>query len=75
MYKCNNMDINNYVSKKEASRHLGVSSMTLVRMANTNQIEYIKTQGGHRKYNISKYIRDNKINIAEEQKEEEIESE
>lgn len=75
MYKYNNMDVNNYVSKKEALQHLGVSSMTLIKMANTNQIEYIKTQGGHRKYNISKYIRDNKINIAEEQKEEDVENE
>ena len=65
-----------YVSKKEALSQLGLSAMTLLNMANSNNIEYIRTQGGHRKYNVAKYINDNKIKtdldiIKEEENEEE----
>ncbi len=65
-----------YVSKKEALSQLGISAMTLLNMANSNNIEYIRTQGGHRKYNVAKYINDNKIKtdldvVNEEENEEE----
>lgn len=65
-----------YVSKKEALSQLGISAMTLLNMANSNNIEYIRTQGGHRKYNVAKYITDNKIKtdldvVNEEENEEE----
>ncbi len=50
-----------YKSKKETLKQLGISSMTLLKMADQNQIEYMKTIGGHRKYNVIKYIEDNKI--------------
>ena len=65
-----------YVSEKEALSQLGLSAMTLLNMANSNNIEYIRTQGGHRKYNVAKYINDNKIKtdldiIKEEENEEE----
>jgi putative resolvase len=55
-----------YVSKRETLKQLGISASTLIRMVEENQIEYIKTQGGHRKYNVSKYINDNKTKIKEE---------
>ena len=44
--------------------------MTLLKMANSNKIEYIKTEGGHRKYNLSKYIKDNKIKTEKDQEKE-----
>jgi len=56
-----------YVSKRDALKQLGISSLTLLKMAKNNTIEYIKTNGGHRKYNINKYINDNKIKIEKEQ--------
>ena len=61
------MDFNKYVSKRDVLKQLGISSMTLLKMAENNTIEYIKTNGGHRKYNINKYINDNKIKIGKEQ--------
>ena len=61
------MEYNKYVSKREALKQLGISSMTLLKMAENNTIEYMKTNGGHRKYNINKYINDNKIKIEKEQ--------
>jgi predicted site-specific integrase-resolvase len=56
-----------YISKRDALKQLGISSLTLLKMAKNNTIEYIKTNGGHRKYNINKYINDNKIKIEKEQ--------
>ena len=56
-----------YVSKRETLKQLGISASTLIRMVEENQIEYIKTQGGHRKYNVSKYVNDNKTKIKEEE--------
>jgi putative resolvase len=52
-----------YVSKRIALKRLGISHMTLIRLAENNQIEFIKTTGGHRKYNVNKYIDDNKQSI------------
>jgi putative resolvase len=49
-----------YVGKKEALEILGLSSMTLLKLEKENKIEIIKTIGGHRKYNVQKYIYDNK---------------
>ena len=49
-----------YVGKKEALEILGLSSMTLLKLERENKIEIIKTIGGHRKYNVQKYIDDNK---------------
>ena len=56
-----------YISKKEALKKLGISQMTLLKMADNNKIEYIKTEGGHRKYNVDKYINDNKIKTEKDQ--------
>ena len=49
-----------YVSRKVALDTLGLSQMTLLKLANNKKIEIIKTSGGHRKYNIAKYINENK---------------
>jgi predicted site-specific integrase-resolvase len=51
---------NKYVGKKEALTILGLSPMTLLKLEELNKIEVIKTIGGHRKYNVQKYIDDNK---------------
>ena len=68
------MEYSKYVSKREALKQLGISSMTLLKMAENNTIEYMKTDGGHRKYNINKYIKDNKIKTEKEQLKDIIES-
>ena len=56
MNNCNNK----YIGKKEALTILGISPMTLLKLEELNKIEVIKTIGGHRKYNVQKYIDDNK---------------
>lgn len=54
-----------YVGKKKALDLLGISSMTLLKLEEKNKIEVIKTIGGHRKYNVQKYINDNKKKVDE----------
>lgn len=67
------MEEDKYQSKKEVLKKLGISQMTLLKLAETNKIEYIKTAGGHRKYNVTKYINDNKIKTEKDQvKEQEL---
>jgi predicted site-specific integrase-resolvase len=56
MSNCNNK----YIGKREALSILGISAMTLLKLEELNKIEVIKTIGGHRKYNVQKYIDDNK---------------
>ena len=55
---------------------LGISPTTLLTLAEKNKIEFIKTLGGHRKYNIKKYLNDNKIktdmDVKNEKEEEKI---
>jgi excisionase family DNA binding protein len=41
-----------YVSPKEAKIALGISDSTLRRWAKDNKIDFITTDGGHRRYNI-----------------------
>jgi predicted site-specific integrase-resolvase len=55
----------NYVSKRIVLKELGISHMTLIRMVNNSKIEYITTLGGQRKYNVAKYIEENKIKKIE----------
>ena len=57
---------NCYVSKRIALKELGISHMTLIKLVNNKKIEYITTEGGQRKYNVIKYIKDNKIEIQQE---------
>jgi putative resolvase len=55
------VDNKNYISKKYAMNQLGLSSVTLLKLVKDKKIEYIYTTGGHRRYNVGKYINDNKI--------------
>jgi putative resolvase len=56
----NNCPNEQYIGKKKALEILGISAMTLLKLEELNKIEVIKTIGGHRKYNVNKYINDNK---------------
>ena len=49
-----------YIGKKKALEILGISALTLLKLEELNKIEVIKTIGGHRKYNVMKYIKENK---------------
>jgi len=51
-----------FVSRQKALQTLGISPMTLLKLANDQKIEIIKTDGGQRKYNVEKYILNNKVN-------------
>lgn len=55
-----------YVDMKEAIRVLGLCRRTLQIYGNSGKIETIRTTGGHRRFNINKYIEDNNIKIREE---------
>ena len=59
---------NKYIGKKQALEILGLSGMTLLKLEKENKIEVIKTIGGHRKYNVKKYIDDNKKGVLVEKK-------
>ena len=59
---------NKYIGKKQALEILGLSGMTLLKLEKENKIEVIKTIGGHRKYNVQKYIDDNKKGVLVEKK-------
>lgn len=54
--KYNKKMTDKYVSKKIALEKLGISNMTLLKLAEEKKIELIKTPGGQRKYNAEKYI-------------------
>ena len=58
-----------YVNAKEAKKILGVHSMTLRRWDEGGKIETMRTTGGHRMYNIEKYMKENNKNINEEKRE------
>jgi predicted site-specific integrase-resolvase len=51
---------NTYVSPKEAKRILGVHSLSLKNWEASGKIECIRTPGGKRMYNVSKYLKDKK---------------
>lgn len=52
---------NNYVSSKEATDILGVCKKTLHDYDKKGKIETLRTEGGWRRYNIKKYLKDNNI--------------
>ncbi len=52
--------MNKYIGKKQTLGILGISSVTLLKLEKENKIEIIKTIGGHRRYNVDKFINDNK---------------
>lgn len=49
-----------YVKTEKAQELLDVSVLTLHNWANKGKIDTIRTGGGHRLYNVEKYLRDNK---------------
>lgn len=51
-----------YVKRAEVLKILKVHYQTLYRMENRNEIEVIRSNGGHRMYNLNKYLRDNSMN-------------
>jgi predicted site-specific integrase-resolvase len=55
------MSAENYVSASKACKRLGISPSTLRDYANQNKIKTIKTEGGWRKYNLSEYLKKNKL--------------
>lgn len=46
----------NYVTTKVAKKMLGVHELTLHNWERDGKIDIIKTPGGHRKYNVEKYL-------------------
>lgn len=48
-----------YVSTEKASKLLGLSSSTLRRYANNNQIKFIRSAGGHRLYEVDDFLQRN----------------
>lgn len=60
------INMQNYMSGERASRVTGLHISTLRRYADAGKIDIIKTPGGFRRYNVEKYIKDNRIKeIAE----------
>jgi excisionase family DNA binding protein len=57
-----------YLPSKEAAQKLGVSDQTLRNWANAGKIDYIRTPGNQRKYNVSSIMEDAQKRAAEEQK-------
>ena len=48
-----------YVDSKTARKKLGVCNRTLRTWALKNKIDHIFTEGGWRKYNVNKYLKQN----------------
>ena len=62
-------EINNedeYVTTSKAKKILGVHVKTLQNWDRNKKINTIRTAGGHRMYNVNKYLRDNNIGYKEE---------
>jgi predicted site-specific integrase-resolvase len=57
---------NEFVNMKVAKKILGLSISTLRNYEKEGKIECIKTENGWRKFNVKKYLLDNKIEIKEE---------
>jgi predicted site-specific integrase-resolvase len=50
-----------YYSSKETCHRLGICRKTLQNWANDGKIDYIRTEGNWRKYNLDKYLNDNDL--------------
>jgi len=50
-----------YVDTETARQTLGICAQTLRKWANQGKIDYIRTEEGWRKYNLEKYLRQNKL--------------
>lgn len=57
-----------FVNMKVAKKILGLSISTLRNYEKEGKIECIKTENGWRKFNVKKYLIDNKIDVKEEKK-------
>ncbi len=55
------MSSTNYVTNKIACETLNICGKTLRKYATAGKIEYIRTDGNHRLYNLNKYIYDNNL--------------
>ena len=55
-----------YVRRKEVLDVLKVHYQTLYRMEEKGLIDVKRTDGGHRLYNLDKYLRNNNINNVKE---------
>lgn len=55
-----------YYGRKDTLDKLGISPSSLLKLVEAKKIEYITTPGGHRKYNVDKYINDNMTNTKED---------
>ena len=66
-YKIIMIDI--YVSTKKACEIIGVKDITLRRWEKAGKIETVRTKGGQRKYNVEKYLKDNRNIMKDKQKE------
>lgn len=53
--KKNKLDLS-YITTKDAKKILGVHELTLHNWEKNGKIDTIKTAGGHRKYNVEKYL-------------------
>lgn len=60
-----------FVSRKIALSTLGISPMTLLKLEKSKKIEVLQTIGGHKKYNIDKYISENKQSADDNKSEQE----
>src|SRR5579863_10478288 len=56
-----------YVKRSEVLKVLKVHYQTLYRMEERGEIEVVRSEGGHRLFNLNKYLRDN--NMLNDQKE------
>jgi predicted site-specific integrase-resolvase len=57
---------NEFVNMKVAKKILGLSISTLRNYEKEGKIECIKTENGWRKFNVKKYLLDNKIKVKDE---------
>ena len=59
--------MNEYVKRSEVLKVIKVHYQTLYKMEERGDIEVVRSNGGHRMYNLNKYLRDN--NMLRNQKE------
>lgn len=56
--------MNDYVDTKTAKKILGVCTKTLQTYDKEDKIEVLRTEGGRRRYNVKKFLKDNNIEIS-----------
>ena len=58
---------NVYVTASTAAEQLGFSIITLRRLAEKGRIDFLRTAGGHRRYNVNTFIANAHNNECEEE--------